>query len=204
MLGLAKVSDAALDRLLPAFILSNLLINTFYFMAGLVLLEKTEGTLSMIDVTPLRPHEYLASKVATLVFLSILENLLIVLVARGPAFNPLPLMAGIAAGGALYVLAGFVAVSRYPTINEFLFPSFLYTLAFVPPFLPYFGLAESWWFHLHPLQAPLLLIQAAFRPIAAWETTYAIGYSLLWALIGLVACRWAFARIRRAPEGALG
>lgn len=205
MLGLARVPDATLDKLLPVFILSNLVINTFYFISGLVLLEKMEGTLTMLDVTPLRPLEYLSSKAATLVFLSLLENLVIVLVARGPEFRLLPLAAGIAAGGALYVLAGFVAVSRYPSINEFLFPSFLYILAFVPPFLPYLGLMESrWYFYLHPVQAPLLLVQAAFRPTAVWELAYGAGYSLLWAGLGLVACRSAFARLRRAPEGSLG
>ena len=38
----------------PVIILENLLINTFYFMAGLVLLEKGEGTMEAQVVTPLR------------------------------------------------------------------------------------------------------------------------------------------------------
>jgi hypothetical protein len=46
----------------PAIITGNLTINAFYFMAGLVLLEKAEGTLEAQIVTPLRPWEILGSK----------------------------------------------------------------------------------------------------------------------------------------------
>jgi fluoroquinolone transport system permease protein len=196
ILGLARVPDAALDGVLAAFVLSNLFIGTFYFVAGQVLLEKMEGTLSMADVTPLRPHEYLAAKAGSLILLAMLENGLIVLAARGADFRVLPLLAGIAAAGALLTLAGFAAVSRYGSINEFLFPSFLITLAFAPPFLPYLGLERSPWYLLHPLQAPLTLLEAAFRPVGAAGIPYGAGYSLLWTAIALAPCKRAFERLR--------
>lgn len=168
---------------MPVFILSNLLIGTFYFIAGLVLLEKGEGTLIAQIVTPLRTWEYLASKVITLTFLALMENLLIVGLGYGLNFNLLPLLVGLISATALFILIGFVAVFRFNSINEYLFPSFLYTLLFIPPFLPYLGLGESWLFYLHPLQAPLLLTKAAFQPIATWQWLYGVLYAGLW--IGL-------------------
>lgn len=162
VLALSRVPVENLGGFMPVFILANLLINTFYFIAGLVLLEKGEGTLMAQVVTPLRIWEYLASKVITLTGLSLLENLLIVGLGYGLNFNLLPLLIGMSLATTLYTLVGFVAVSRYDSINEYLFPSFLYTLVFIPPFLPYMGLGESWLFYLHPLQAPLLLTKAVF------------------------------------------
>jgi fluoroquinolone transport system permease protein len=200
--ALNQVPLENLGWLMPVFILSNLLINTFYFIAGLVLLEKGEGTLMAQVVTPLRTWEYLASKVITLTGLALLENLLIVGLGYGLDFDLLSLLLGMILAAAVFTLTGFVAVSRYDSINEYLFPSFLYTLLFIPPFLPYFGLGESWLFYLHPLQAPLLLTKAAFQPVALWQWLYGVLYSGLW--IGLLFgwSRRAFTRFIVATEGA--
>ncbi|MDX1414924.1 MAG: hypothetical protein R3293_12085, partial [Candidatus Promineifilaceae bacterium] len=59
---LASIGSSSLAWLLPAAVLGNLLIGTFYFMGGLLLLEKGEGTLEAQIVTPLRSSEYLISK----------------------------------------------------------------------------------------------------------------------------------------------
>lgn len=201
IVGLSQVPAGGLRWLMPVFILSNLLINTFYFMGGLVLLEKGEGTLLAQVVTPLRTWEYLASKIITLTLLSLVENLLIVGLAYGPNFDPLPLLAGISLAAAIFVLTGFVAVARYDSINEYLFPSFLYTLAFIPPFLDYFGLWTGWLFYLHPLQAPLRLTAAAFQPVAAWQWLYGLLYAGLWIGLFFLWGERAFARFVVAAEG---
>ncbi len=76
---LRLLPEHVLRPLMPPLVLGNLIINTYYFVGGLVLLEKREGTLEAQVVTPLRTWEYLAAKVATLALLSLAENLLIVL-----------------------------------------------------------------------------------------------------------------------------
>ena len=52
--------------LLPVVAPENIVVNTFYFVSALLLLERGEGTLAAQNVTPLRADEYLASKVLTL------------------------------------------------------------------------------------------------------------------------------------------
>ena len=42
----------------PPVLLENLVINSFFLMAGFVLLEKGEGTLEAQIVTPLRTHDH--------------------------------------------------------------------------------------------------------------------------------------------------
>ena len=186
----------------PAVVLGNLVVGTFLFMAGLVLLEKDEGTLAALSVTPLSRGEYLTSKVVTLTGLSIVENVALVVLVVGSAFRPLPLVLGIVLASALYCLTGFAAVARYDSINEFLFPSMLYTALFALPFLPYTGIWESPVMYLHPLQAPLVILRGTVAPLAAWEWLYGIGYSLLCAALAFGWSRNEMRRLVAGPTGA--
>ena len=200
-LALSRIPAKFLALWLPVFILSNILINTFYFMAGLVLLEKAEGTLMAQSVTPLRSWEYLISKVVTLTVVSVCESLVITLFGYGAAFGPAAFFLGVMSSAVLFALTGFLLVIRYDSINEFLFPSFLFTLLFVPPFLSYFGFIGSWLVYLHPMQASLLLTQAAFESIAWWQWFYSVLYPILWIGMLLVFSQRAFERFVIAAEG---
>ncbi len=188
--------------LLPGLVLGNLIISTFYFIGGLVLLEKGEGTLEAQVVTPLRDWEYLASKLLTLTLLSVVENVVIVVVLNGPGFNLFWLVVGIALAATIYCLAGFIVIVRYDSINEYLLPSMLYTALLGLPLVNYFGLWTSWLFYLHPLQAPLVLMQAAFQPVEGWQLVYSIVYSALWIGILFRVSRRVFLRFVITPAGA--
>ncbi len=185
----------------PPLLLENLVINAFYFTAALVLLEKGEGTLEAQVVTPLRPWEYLVSKAATLGLLSLFESLLIVVLVSGVGFNWLWLSLGIVLLIAMYSFYGFFVVARYDSISTFLLPSVLWTMGFSLPLLYYFNLWRSWVMFLHPLQAPLVLMQAAFEPLPAWQIVYGMGYALLWAGIAYYASCRAFHRFVITKQG---
>jgi fluoroquinolone transport system permease protein len=185
----------------PAIITANLSINAFYFMAGIVLLEKGEGTLEAQVVTPLRPWEILTSKVLTLGLLSLFETLAIIVIVQRTAFNWFLLVTGIVLYIALLALYGFIVVARYDSISEFLLPSVLWTMGFSLPLLYYFNVWRSWVMFIHPLQAILILLQSAFISVPAWQIVYGIGYSLLWTGIALMLSLRAFHRFVIAKEG---
>ena len=201
ILALRQLDGRGLDWLLPIMLLINLITNSFYFVGGLVLLEKGEGTLQAQVITPLRRHEYLASKVISLSLLSLAESLAIVAFGRVPSYRLLPLAAGVVLAAALYVLGGFLVVSRYRSINEYLLPSTLYVAALSVPAIQYFGIGQGWWLYLHPIQAPLLLLQAAFAPLEPWQVVYGLAYGMAWTLLGFYVCRRAFQRFVVAAEG---
>ncbi|MBA2244570.1 MAG: ABC transporter permease [Gemmatimonadetes bacterium] len=186
LVGFLPIPD--LGWILPALVAGNLVITTFYFIAALVLLEKDENTLEALVVTPLRPGEYLAAKLATLTALAWIENLLIVVLLYGPRFDALLLSLGMVLASLLLTLAGFVAVARYDSINEFLMPSALYSTLLTLPLFPYLAAWEHALLYLHPMQAPLVLMRAAFLPEPLWKVLYGIVYSALWIA---VAYRWA-------------
>lgn len=198
---LKQLGDVNWAMLFPPIILENLVLNGFYFAAGLVLLEKGEGTLEAQIVTPLRPWEYLVSKALSLGILSLFETVIIVVVMSGFGFNWLLLIAGIVFLTALYALYGFVVVARYDSISEFLMPSALWTMGFSLPLLYYFDLWRSWVMFLHPLQAPLVLMQAAFEPLPEWQIVYGVLYSLLWVGIVYALSQRAFHRFVIAKAG---
>lgn len=181
VLALTRLGITDYRLVWPTLTIGNLLITTFYFMAGLILLEKSEGTLEAQIVTPLRPAEYLASKVLTLGSLSLLESSLIVLALAGFESNWLLFALGVSLTAVIYSLFGFIAVAGYDSINEFLFPSVLWVLASLPPLLYAAGVSDHWLFWLHPLQAPLVLLQGAFIQVPSWQILYGVFYGGFWA-----------------------
>lgn len=199
--ALSRIPPKGVVVWIPLFVLSNILINTFYFMAGLVLLEKTEGSLIAQSVTPLRPWEYLVSKLVTLSLVSVCESLLIILLGYREAFALPQFLIGVLLSAVLFSLGGFLLVSRYDSINEFLFPSFLFALFFVPPFLSYFGFIESAWIYLHPLQGPMLWTRAAFGTMATWEVLYSAAYPILWIAAAFLLSTRVFERFVGTVEG---
>lgn len=201
ILSLRQLNDVNWGFWLPPVILENLVINSFYFMAGLVLLEKGEGTLEAQIVTPLRTGEYLASKIISLGLLSLIETLLIVVFLAGIDFNWLWMVLGVLLLIAFYSLYGFFVVSRYDSINEFILPSVLWTLAFSLPLLSYFDIYRGWLMYLHPLQPMLKLMEASFTSLPTWQLIYGILGSLFWVGIMYFFSIRAFYRFVIRKEG---
>jgi fluoroquinolone transport system permease protein len=198
----SRIPTLNLSWLLPAIIVGNLMMNTFYFIGGLVLLEKGEGTLEAQVVTPLRTWEYLASKISTLTLLALVENIVIVILLAGVGFEVLPMATSIVLTSIIYCLAGVVAVVRYDSINEYLMPSVLYSSLLLAPLLPYMIQWDGWLLYLHPLHATLLLAQAAFQPMAYWQMIYGVFYSMLWVGLMVYFGQYAFRRFIIGGAGA--
>jgi fluoroquinolone transport system permease protein len=165
--------------LLPVVLLENTVVNTFYFVSGLLLLERGEGTFAAQSVTPLRVDEYLGSKAVSLTLLSLVESLLIAAAVVGLDGRLAVMALGIALAAALFCFAGAALVVRYESISDFIMPSVLYTSLLLLPVLGYFGLGARVWYLPHPIQGPLELmqVQALHSP---GRLAYAILYPLLW------------------------
>ena len=171
-------------------------------MAGLVLLEKVEGTLTGLVVTPLRDVEYLGVKVLALAALALAENLLVTALGFGTAFDPLPLILGLLSMSVVFALLGFVAVVRYDAINEFLLPSVVANLLLSLPLIDHYGLWRSPIWLVHPIQPALVLQRAAFGGGSAVEIAYGVVGSVIWGGIALFLARRAFRRfVVRAAGG---
>jgi fluoroquinolone transport system permease protein len=199
---LSQVNALIARYLLPAMLYIDLSIFGFFFMAGLLYLEKGEGVLTALVVSPLRSWQYLVAKLATLTALGLLVSLLVVaVIQRDPVRWPL-LVGGLIVNSLLFTLASFVLAVRYDAINEFLIPAIGLLGAAQIPLLDGFGIWSGWPLYLLPFQASLLLVRSAFEPLAAWQWVYALAYVGVLIVTGYLWALRAFDRfVVRAPGG---
>ncbi len=178
-----------IGTVLPVFYLLSVGGTAYLFVAGMVIFEKGEDTLAAQIVSPLRKSEYLAANAVSLLLVVLIESTLVLLIAAGVSgYDPVSLFAELTLISLGLTLGGFIQVSRYRTVTDFLVPAVAVTLILQLPFVHFLEIAPSRLWYIVPTTAPALLMFAAFEPIATWEWVYAIGYSLL--AIGLLAW-WA-------------
>jgi fluoroquinolone transport system permease protein len=184
----SQVADWAVRYLLPVMLYMDLSIFGFFFMAGLLYLEKGEGVLAALVVTPLRSWHYLVAKLVTLTLIGLSISLgVVVVVQRGGVDWPV-LVGALILNSLFFTLASFILAARYDGINEFLIPAIWLLGAAQIPFVDSFGIWSGWPLYLLPFQAALLLVRGAFEPLAAWQWIYAVSYLGLCIGIGFV---WA-------------
>lgn len=178
----------------PAIVSLNLQITTFFFVAGLLLLERDEGTLNALAVSPLSASGYLAAKTLTLTLLAVVETAIIVLVAFGDAGFWIWILAGAAAMSVTYTALGVAIATRYESVNTLLLPASVLVTLLLLPLLPHFGLVSRIPFLAHPIEPGLALMRAGYVPSSSLEMAFAIVGSATWAAISF---SWARRGVRR-------
>ena len=169
--------------LLPPLIFNELVIVTFFFVGGLVLLEHGEGSLHAQIVSPLRREEYLLSKVVTLTLAAVIQTMILVVLLPGLTIQiqwPI-LLLGLTAMAVIFVLMGLIAVLRAPTLNAYLIASVQYVAVLFVPLSLYVVDWDSWVLFLHPMYAPLVLLCAATEPVSPWAIVSGLVASSLWS-----------------------
>lgn len=198
---LADVLRPHAALLVPVFVVGNLLMTTFYFVAALVLFEKGEGSLSAIATTPLHDSEYLLSKVLSLMGLALVETLVIVALLADTRTRWDLLLPASALLAAVYTMLGFIAVIRYDSINEFMIPSLGFVFALSLPLAGHVGLVDSIFFLPHPMEMALVLMRGAYAPEPVWKIMVALGGLVGWFALTF---RWARGRFDRFVVRAAG
>ncbi|MDF2893132.1 MAG: putative transporter permease [Clostridia bacterium] len=175
----------------------------FFFIGGIVLLEKGQNIYQSLFVTPLRVHEYLIAKAVSLTLLSTITSFAIIVLSFGRVENPLIFLLGVVFTSVLFTLIGFTLAVRCKNINQYIIISPLYTIIFMLPMLEYFGLTKSWLFNLLPAKPSLILIKAAFYNITFADTAFGIIALLIWCVISYVWAKdWFYKYIvLRAGDG---
>ncbi len=192
----ARIPGGDNDILAPFASLAFSCLTTLPFLIFQVLAEKREGSLALLDLTPLRPHEYLASKAISLALPSIACNTALVLIARGPYFNPGFFWTGLAVSGTLFAWFGFLALSLGLRGGKTAAIASGAALLLLVPVFPNIGLISKPWFPALPLGGPAILIRASYESISIFKIVYAAVSCAVWMGVALIACRKGFARLR--------
>lgn len=146
------------------------------FMGAIVLFEKSERTLDSIAVSPVKPIEYVLSKLISIGIISTAVSLVIGLPA-GIAINPVVFIAGVFLCSCLFSSVGLIIACKVTTLNQFILLTVpAETVIGVPAVVRMFWYDESW-----------LLIHPGAGLIAVCEggdnVYFALLFLLLWAAL---------------------
>lgn len=164
----------------PALVLTNLVITTFFFVSGLILIERDEGSLLGLAVSPTSPAAYLAARAVTLTTLAALETVAFVLLAFEVPASWLLFVSGTLTAGVIYTSVGASMATRYASVNEFLLPATVVVTALLVPLLAHLGLASRFPLFWHPLDPSLVLLRASYEGGSAGQVTFGVVGSLGW------------------------
>lgn len=187
--------------MLPGRPLSPRLTAFFVFMdpatvglslvGAMVLSEKAQGT-SALAVTPVRPAAYVASRALSLTLLTLGSGLVVALVARGSALDPLRQLVALALCSAAAVLIGLFCVARAASMNQLVMMLLWVTTLLYLPLLGHFDvLPEALTAVIAPIpsHAMLCALLAAADPGAVSPSAQTMSALYLMTWIGL-GWRW--------------
>jgi fluoroquinolone transport system permease protein len=189
LLALPETARADEAAWVPAFVAISLQITTFFFVAGLVLLERDEGTLAALAVSPMSAGRYLAVHTTSLTLLAAVETSALVWVAFDIGAAWMLLVPGMAVLGVVYTGLGVVVASRYASVNRFLLPASL-----VVAVLSHFGFVPRWLVLWHPIEPALTLMRAGWRETGTVDLAFGVAGSACWCAIAFL---WGRNRIGR-------
>jgi len=190
------------DRALVLVVVTDTAVLGFYFIGALVLIEKREGVLDALLVTPLGLRGYLLSKAASLTLLATLASGVVVGFTHGTRVAVAPLLAGVALTASLFVLVGVAAVARFDTVNRYFFGAVLYGAVLYAPVAGFLGVFDTAAFALLPLEPALVLVNAAFQGAAPASLAYAVAYLLVGNVAAFLLARHQLQRHVVADAGA--
>ncbi len=160
----------------------------FYFVGGLLLLEKGQKTLTSLFVTPMRLHEYILAKVLSLGLLALVSSLLIAVLLVRFDFHILYLIVTVLLASAIYTLVGITLGVRAKDVNRYLFISPLYLIFTILPVLSFLGIFPRNLFFFIPTHSILNLLSYAILDTKLGSLWLDFGLLILW--IG-IAWYWA-------------
>ena len=101
---LRAVGGEARQILLPLLIFMDPTMLGFFFVGGLVLLERSDRTVSALFTTPVSLFQYLVAKVLSLSFLALMAAQVIAVLTVGPDYRPVLLGAAVSLSAAVFTL----------------------------------------------------------------------------------------------------
>jgi len=161
------------------------------FVGSIVLMERSQNTLSALAVSPAPVRDYVLAKIITLTLLAIVGSLFLVAAAFWvpPADMVLRFTLVLVFTGAIGVLGGFLIVAGANSMNHFIARAIPVTFVLFLPLLSHFGVVTGFWqwllFAINPGHAMLRAMLWAAEPtaVSTADIVYAFAYMTLMIVI---------------------
>ncbi len=127
------LDDSVTKFVLPILVYTDPSVLGLFFIGGIVLLEKEQGILSLLYVTPLKVTEHIVSKVVSLAVLSMIAGWVISILSYGRAINYFYLLFGILLTSIFFTLLGFLLSADVKNVNEYIVKMIPWMLLIIIP-----------------------------------------------------------------------
>ena len=178
LLVLTQIPETIRHFAVPLVIFSDPSILGLFFIGGMLLLEKEQGILQSIVVTPLKSIEYVISKIASLSIISVLAGLMISVLTYSGSVKYGYLLMGILLTSFFLTQIGILIACRSRTINEFFLRMVPWMLALIAPAFFLIPFWNAGVLNLFPTIACLRLVYGAYHGnsigVAAFQMMYMI------------------------------
>lgn len=187
---LLLVPESWRSRTLGLIILMDPAFMGFYFAGALILLEKDQGVLSVLQTQGQGFADYWMQKVISILILAF--SAVAVLTASAtwigfvsPTISGLSrLTLGLLLAVPVFYSFGLAIAGRFPRIIDYFLWSSILMLPFMFPLLELFGLSVSWFGLLSPVWGSMVLISSAFEsspelPVLMLAVLSLLGWNIL-------------------------
>lgn len=159
----------------------------FFFLGGLMMLEKSENVRIALAMTPISASEYLLSKYIVLTVLSLIAVTILALLTHA-SINIALLLATVIPTSLFFVSLGALIARRAKTVTSYLIGSLPVLLPIVMPM--FFVLLDPYpiWINIIPTTAQFWLVLVAMGTFSA--SWLQIGLSLIWVNISAILTFW--------------
>lgn len=173
---------------LPLVVFSDPSVLGLFFIGGIIMLEKMQGILSVLVVSPLRTIEYILSKVISLAFVAVLAAFAITGFSNHGSVNWLLVFLSTVLTSAIFTLCGIMITAGCNTVNQYMIKTVPYMLLLVLPCFSLIGFPYSDLFTIVPSVAALRLMLGAYMGIPLFE---AVGLIIYLVGMNYLFLRWA-------------
>lgn len=165
-----------------------------YFMGAIVLFEKGQRVLDSIALSPVKPMEYVISKLISIALISTVVGLIIGFGGRVTA-NPFLFILGVFLGSCLFSAIGLMVAANIATLNQFIVATIPAELIISVPAIAWFFGWKPGLMILHPGVCIIELCQDEGRALPA------AFILLFWAVLSALIARRVIAKSLRSLGG---
>jgi fluoroquinolone transport system permease protein len=176
MVALSWIPPSGLKFVVPIVVFSDPSVLGLFFVGGIIMLEKLQGVIQSIVVTPLTTREFVLSKVISLSIISVLAGVVITRLTYIDSVQWVILIIALLLTSSLFTLCGIVIGAKCKTVNQYLMKTVPIMLVLIIPCFSIIGFKYTYFLTFIPSVAALRLMLGAYLGMGGLELLFLISY----------------------------
>ncbi|PKP06578.1 MAG: ABC transporter [Bacteroidetes bacterium HGW-Bacteroidetes-5] len=176
---LSLLPESFLRIALPLVVFSDPSVLGLFFIGGIIMLEKGQGVIQVLVVSPLTTVEYIIAKVISLSVVAVVAASAITILSSSETINWFLFLTSVVLTSGIFTLCGVVINAGCNNVNQYILKTIPYMLLLVLPCFSILGAPLLYPLTLVPSVAALRLMLGAFTQITWYESAGLTLYLLL-------------------------